>query len=202
MRTDTFFTAIGDRPVIGMQRIWIEDSFGRLSRNGFTAGTPYVVGTRPGLGLVVQPAAVSSLHVSARRQASILSYESSSIAHSITTNEARVKVSVGSIIILPALRLFHVTRPVTELWQISGLTLVRPEGTCSVVTSAPVRFATSPCLLTVGLTEENLIFATEIIGNAKPGSVALSGGALLCQVAGQFLAEAGYSESAPGVWSR
>ncbi len=201
MRTDNFFTTVGDRPDIGMKRIWVEDSFGRLSRNGFTAGTPYSVTTRPGLGLLVQPAAVSSLHVSSRRSASILSYESSRLAQSITTNEARVKVSVGSIIILPALRLFHVARTASN-WSIAGMMLTRPEGVSGIATERPVRYPFSPDSLTVALDETNLIFALEIVGNAKPGEVAVNGEPLLRQIAGQFLAEAGYSLKSPDVWAR
>lgn len=45
------------------------------------------------------------------------------------------------------------------------------------------------------MTAENMVFATEIIGNQRPGKVTVSGDNLMLVIAGQFLRAAGYSET-------
>ena len=204
LRHDTFLTKLGDRSDRGCSRLWIEDSAGRLSRNGFQTGCGFELTPRAGLGFLLRPSLLASTHVSSRGRAAILSYESNRLPAMLhDTPEARVRVSVNTIVVMPALRLFAIASQRTAaVWRIAGDFLLRPEGMQSVATRVPARFDTTPARLEVGLTEDNLVFATEIVAHAKPESVNLTGSEALRALAGQFLAATGYGLTPAGDYCR
>lgn len=203
MRHDTFLTTLGSRGERGYSRLWVEDSAGRLSRNGFGMGDGFEVRPRAGLGLIVRPAILSSTHVSSRRGSAILSYESKDLPTYLRgVSEARVRISVNAMILMPALRLFAVARPLDEVWSIAGNILSRPNGCQPIDGAMPARFDATPARLNAALTEQNLVFATEVMSHAKPAEISLSGSDALTALAGQFLAAIGYEKTPEGVYAR
>lgn len=204
IRHDTFLTKLGDRSDRGCSRLWIEDSAGRLSRNGFATGSGFEVTPRAGLGFLLRPSLLATTHVSSRRSAAILSYESANLSVFLRgTPEARVRVSVNSIVVMPSLRLFSIAQRRSEQnWSIVGETLTRPEGRQSIVTRQPARFDATPVRLEIALTEGNLVFSTEVVSQAKPVTVSLTGPSPLVAVAGQFLLAIGYTLTSAGEYSR
>ena len=192
MRSDNFLTHIGDRSERGCSRLWLEDSFGRLSRNGFDAGAGFAVTPRPGVGLVFTPSVLGSCHVSHRRSRAILSYEAPDIERLIPSVEARVRLSVKTIIVMPSLRVFAILRKTAARWTICGNEIVTQNQALPLTGVKPLHLAKAPAVIEADLTEANLVYATEVIGNARPGVVVLSGEPLAVQLAGQFLLAAGY----------
>lgn len=201
MTSDIFFARIAQHTGRPYERLWIEDSFGRLSRNGFTAGTRFQIANRPGLGMVLTPS-ILGLKVTPRRGGSLISYEARGLSDAVRASEVKVRVCVKSIVVMPCLRHFHIRAANGETWSIAGETLVTPHGQQDIVTPSPARFAATPALLEIDLTPGNVVFATEIVGNVKPGAVKLSGDAVMQVVAGQFLEAAGYSKADADTWRR
>lgn len=199
---DTFFTAIGERTGRPYERLWIEDSFGRLSRNGFVANSAFNVTPRPGVGLVLTPSVLGEYSITPRRGASVISLEQRGLSDLVRSREVRVRLCVKSIVVMPCLRAFHVARPTTGVWTIAGMTLTTPEGATDIGTPSPAGMRSTPARLDVQLSEANIVFATEIIGNATPAEVTLSGDPLMVVVGGQFLAAAGYGPTPDGIWRR
>jgi len=201
LRYDTFFTRLGDRAERPYNRLWIEDSFGRLTANGFATGTGFAARQRPGVGLVLSPDTLGACHVSQRRGAAILSYEARGLTGALRTSDVRVRVCVKSIVVMPCLRLFHVGRGVNGEWSIAENRLHADGSVIDIATSTPLQMRKTPAVMSVALTEANIVFATEIIGNTRPAAVRLSGDRLLVTVAEQFLAAAGYAQDGDA-WRR
>jgi hypothetical protein len=147
---------------------------------------------------------ISSTHVSSRRRAAILSYESSRLSELLRdTPEVRVRVSVGTSVIMPSLRLFAIaSRRSEEIWRIAGDLLQRPEGVQQLTTRLPARFNKCPVRLDIALIEDNLVFATEIVTHVKPENVSLQGEPSMVALAGQFLRAIGYGVTPGGLYAR
>ncbi len=196
IRSDQFLTKLGDRGDRGLFRLWIEEtSFNRLDRSGFGIGTGFEAAPRMGPGFILRPAALGSCHVSGRGKAkkdSILSFEFRKDRFPVSTTDVRVKITTNAIFILPSLRLHSIARTQSEHWTIDGMMLRTPAGETSLATVRPLAVAADAASITANLTEANLVFATEVIQRTKPGTVRLAGESLLCLIAGQFLAAAGY----------
>jgi hypothetical protein len=199
---DTFYTAIGERSGRPYDRLWIEDSYGRLARNGFVAGTGFDASHRAGVGLVITPSTLGSYSVTPRGQRSVISLEQRGLSDALRARDVRVRICVKSIVVMPCLRLFHVAKSVDQVWSIEGTDIFTPEGRASLLTTRPRTFRTSPLRIKFDARPENIAFATEIIGNAKPAEVELSGDELMCVVAAQFLRAAGYIGGADNIWRR
>lgn len=196
-RHDSLTTRLGERSGRNLWRLWVEDNgFDRLRRNNFTPGTAFSVRRRPGTGLVIERAAIGSCHVSSRRGAGVLSYEAQDLGGFIGAPEVRVRIQVGQIVVTPLLRFHSVSRPATETWTIVGDTLTTPSGALTLRTSAPLMLPQSAASIEADLDEGNLVYATELIGNQRPGRVFIRGNPVLTTVAGQFLRASGYTATA------
>jgi hypothetical protein len=198
MRSDSFLTKIGDRSGRGRGRLWLEDGFDRLSRNGFGPGTAFTVTPRGGVGLVLRVALLGSCHVSHRRRQAVLSYESPDLNSFLPAPSARVRISTSAIIVMPSLRVFSIGRQVTETWTVRGDILTTGDGQIPLGTIRPINFRQAPAMIEAEIDEANLVCATEVMGNAKAAAVRLTGDALPVRVAGQFLAAAGYARAEDG----
>ncbi len=200
MRSDTFCTNLGARSN-GMARLWIEDSYHRLTRNNFSVGTQFTRRSRPGYGVILEPNILGEVTVSTRRGAPLLSLENSWLANQMPAQDAdvRVRVSVGNIVVMPRLRTFHVGRRFSDEATIVGNILTAGANTRQIDTLAPASIGLIGNL-TAHLDWTNLVYATEVMGNARPECVALSGDVLCIRLAGKFLADGGYSERSPGLF--
>ena len=202
MRSDTFCTNLGSRSS-GMSRLWVEDSYRRLSRNGFEVGTQFARRSRPGYGVILTPSVLGECAVSSRRGVPLLSLENGWLAKQMPSRDAevRVRVCVGSVIVMPRLRIFHVGRTTHELATISEGTVEVGGKILPLHTAKPAAFGLI-AELKADLNWSNLVLATEVMGNSRPSRVQLSGDALCVRLAGKFLSEGGYAPSLDdsGVW--
>lgn len=203
-RHDSLTSRLGERSGRNLWRLWVEDNgFDRLRRNNFAPGTAFEVQRRPGTGLVIKQAVLGSCHVSSRRGAGLLSYEAQDLGTFIGTPEIRVRVQVGQILVTPLLRFHSVARPAVENWSIIGDSLITPSGRTALRTAAPLNLPQTAVFIEADLDEQNLVFATELIGNQRPGLVLIRGNHVLTTVAAQFLRATGYSETGiPGQFAR
>lgn len=203
-RHDSLLTRLGERQDRGLWRLWVEDTgYARLQRNNFAPGSPFTVERRGGTGLIIRRAILGSCHVSSRRGAGVLSYEAADLSKFLPDPEVRVRIHVGQIIVAPRLRTYSIMRPATEAWTIDGLALTTPSGTHSLRSAAPLSLPHTAGTITVHLSTENLVFATELIGNQRPARVVLHGEPLMLTICAQFLAAAGYSPTeTPGTFAR
>jgi len=204
LRHDTLITKLGDRKDRNLWRLWVEDNgYARLLRNNFAPGSPFSVHRRPGVGMVIEQSALSSCHVSSRRGAAVLSYEAKDLGIFLQTPVVRVRIHVGRIIVAPQLRFHAVARPAHEHWKIAGNILETPAGSLELRTAAPLNLPQRAECIEADLDERNLVFATELIGNQRPGRVIVRGNRVFMTVASQFLRAAGYGETAnPGEFAR
>lgn len=169
-RIDSILTRIAERPA-GRRRLWIEDSFSRLSRNGFEPGVAFNVEPRMGPGVNIRPALLGEYMVSRRRQSAILSHETSFLASRFSAPEARVKVSVGLVQVLPSLRVFSVQQQSDEVWRIDANGIVTtPRGAIELHTGREV-VSGRPASLSLIPSMTNLVAATDFISRVKPGMV-------------------------------
>lgn len=199
MRSDTFISKIGARSS-GAARLWIEDSSGRLSRNGFDGGMQFDAVARPGVGVVIVPDLLGGLTVSRRAQLPLLSVENRWLGHQLPVDEVRVRVSVKNIIVMPRLRLFGIVRNEAETWNVRGLVVQTPAGERMLGGCRPLAMRGAG-RINVELDWNNIVFATELIGGARPAAVSLSGDELCQRVAGKFLQDGGFT-FADGIWRR
>ncbi len=196
-RHDSTTTRLGVRTHFDGWRLWVEDTgFARLGRNDFAPGTAFQVRRRPGTGLVIDKALLGSCHISSHKRAALLSYEARDLRDFFGTPEVRVRIHVGQVVVTPLLRFHSIARPATEHWTIAGGTLRTPAGVCDIRTVSPVTLIHTAASIDAVLDEMNLVFATELIGNLRPGRVVVHGEPVLLTVAGQFLRAGGYSETA------
>ena len=204
MRHDSLLTRLGDRANRNLWRLWIEDTgFDRLERNNFRPGTPFSVQRRLGTGLVIQQSLLSTTHVSARKGHGVLSYEAKDLGNFLGSPEVRVRITVGQILVIPRLRAATVHVRNDEVWTVKGSTLTTPHGQCDIRQEKPLFLRSRAATIEVALEEQNLVYATELIGNQRPGRVVLSGEPILVTVGGQFLAACGYGPGdQPGEFRR
>ena len=227
IRSDNLLTTLGSRSS-GLRRLWVEDSFSRLSDNGFEIGTGFVVEPRMGPGLNLRPSGLGSCHVSQRRGAAILSYEGSTKLEQFAQPEIRVKISHALVQVLPSLRAFTVRTVPTGVWTIDGQTISTPEGRMTLRTGHE-RPAGRPATIEARLDSMNLVAATDFIAWAKPGTIRLLSGstpvipmgqldlfaeptaasvestgdsAITQEVARQFFVACGWEQTEPGVFHR
>lgn len=228
MRSDSLFTKLGVRKH-DYRRLWLEDSHGRLTRNGFAPGTRLTVSPRLGPGLALRTCPTGSLTVSRRREHAILSYESRDLGLRFIEPEARVKVSVGLVQVLPSLRVFSIRAIANEEWTIAkaGI-LLTPKAPAIRLHTGRERAPGRPTTITWEVTESNLVAATDFIAWAKPpkvvvqmapcadaeiqgdlflpdlpvNPVAAKEQRVLSELARQFLVSCGFSETGPGVYCR
>ena len=222
MRSDNILSTLGTRSS-GLRRLWVEDSFSRLSNNGFDVGTGFRVEPRMGPGLNIRQTLLGSCHVSQRRGAAILSYEGAATMARFFEPEVRVKISVGLVQVLPSLRAFSVRTATSEVWTIAGEFLTTPWGEVRLVTGDE-RPSSRPASISATLTEDNIVAATALIAWAKPATVKISTGAapvtgqlglfdapvptttldeqILFEVTRQFLVGCGWSHEGNGLFKR
>lgn len=203
-RHDSLTARLGDRRNRPYWRLWVEDnSFDRLGRNNFTPGARFDVARRPGTGLVISESLMGSCRITPRKKGGVLSYEARDLSNFLGTPDVRVRISVGKIVVTPLLRFHSIARPATECWAIVGLSLITPTGIADIHTATPLNLAHTAASTEVDLDESNLIYATELIGNQRPGRVYLRGTPIMLTVAGQFLRASGYGETTnPGEFIR
>jgi len=203
-RHDSLMTTLGDRGDRGLWRLWVEDNgFDRLRRNNFTPGTAFTVERRAGTGLILRESVLGSCHVSSRKGAGLLSYEAGDLGSFLSVPEIRVRIHVGQIVVTPRLRMHTVARAAAELWTISRTGLTTPSGVYDLRSTNPLSLLHTAGTIEAHLDEGNLVYATELIGNQRPGRVVVRGEALLLTIAGQFLRAAGYGETGtPGEFVR
>ncbi len=193
MRHDSLLTRLGNRAERNSWRLWIEETeLNRLARNNFHQGTPFEACRRPGTGLVIKPALLSTTQVSKRKGQTILSYEARDLHSFLGCPEVRVRISVGQITVVPRLRAATILTPSTEVWTIKGSTLTTPAGECDIRTAKPLMLRNHAGTIEAALEEMNLVYATEVIGNQRPGRVLLTGAPVMVTVASQFLVACGY----------
>jgi len=228
MRSDNILTTLGERAG-GYRRLWVEDSASRLSNNGFIAGTGFVVEPRQGPGANFRPSILGDCHVSRRRGAAILSYESTSLARIFeTTPEVRVKISVNLVQVFPSLRVFHVRKHSTETWSIGAdSVLTTPKGQLNML-SGREPILGRPLSINLSLSDRNLVAATDFIARVKPAEIRLTpadtvqalgqgelfaeapstskapaqDGLILAEVARQFFTACGWTRDTEGVFRR
>ena len=203
-RHDSLTSRLGERSGRNLWRLWIEDTgFDRLRRNNFAPGAAFQVCRRPGSGLLIEQTLLGSCHVSSRRGAGLLSYEARDIGGFIGTPEIRVRIQVGRIFVTPLLRFHSIARPTTEQWRIASDSLITPSGRTALRTAGPLNLPRTAASIEADLDERNVVFATELIGNQRPGRVLVRGNPVMMTVAGQFLRAAGYGETSnPGEFIR
>ena len=203
-RHDSLTTRLGERSGRNLWRLWVEDNgFERLRRNNFAPGTAFSVRRRPGTGLVIEETLIGSCHVSSRRGFGVLSYEASDLGSFIGGPEVRVRIQVGRIVVAPLLRFHAVAKPAAERWVIAGGLVTTPGGEFELRSAGPLRLPQTAATIEANLDERNLVFATELIGNQRPGRVLVRGASVLLTVAGQFLRACGYGATGnPGEFSR
>lgn len=195
-RHDSLTARLGDRRNRPYWRLWVEDnSFDRLGRNNFTPGARFDVARRPGTGLVISESLMGSCRITPRKKGGVLSYEARDLSDFLGTPDVRVRISVGRIVVAPLLRFHSIARAATENWSITGCTLTTPDGTVDIRTGAPMNLLHTAACIEVSLDESNLVYATELIGNQRPGRVVLKGSPIMLTVGGQFLRAGGYSET-------
>lgn len=228
-RSDTLLSTLGARGD-GVKRLWLEDSFGRLSANGFLKGTGFVLQNRMGPGVNIRPSLISRTHVSARRGAAILSYEGAGSLSNLSTTMVRVKMSVNLVQVLPSLREFSVRIPNRETWTINDSTLTTPSGTLPIVDGLE-RVSGRPTQFNVHLTKANIAPVTLLISRYKPCTIQLlhpnaapaspamgqldffsdsdtapdndfSSSTITAEVACQFFTACGWSQTTPGCFVR
>ena len=228
-RSDTILTTLGARGD-GIKRLWLEDSYGRLSANGFFKGTGFVLQNRMGPGVNIRPSLISRTHVSARRGAAILSYEGAGSLSNLSTSMVRVKMSVNLVQVFPSLREFSVRIPNRETWTVDGSTLITPAGSFSIVDGLE-RVSGRPTQINVNLTKANIAPVTLLISRYKPDTIQLlqanaapaspamgqlnlfsgpdtapnidlSSSAISSEVARQFFTACGWSLTSPGCFAR
>jgi hypothetical protein len=173
MRSDSILTNLGNCSTGRNRRLWVEDSYSRLTNNGFDVGTGFTVEPRLGPGLNIRPAILASTHVSKRNGAAILSYEGSSNMARFSAPEVRVKLSYGLAQILPSLRVFSVRIATSETWTIEGAALMTPAG-ATVLRTGMERPPGRPTIIEARLNASNLVAATALIAWAKPETIRLT----------------------------
>jgi hypothetical protein len=185
-------------------RLWIEgNDYDRLGRNGFTPGGRFNICRKPGFGVVIDESATGNYKVTPRRNSAVLSYEARDLGDFFGTPDIRVRIHVNKIVVNPLLRFHTVARPKTEVWQIRGAQLTTVTNVHELRTLAPLNLPQCAARIEAELDETNLVFATELIGNQRPGTVKIHGSSVLMIVAGQFLRAGGYSETGvPGEFAR
>ena len=199
-RHDSLVGRLGDRGDRGFWRVWIEDnSFERLKRNNFTDDARFDVHRRPGTGLVIEQSPLGSCKITPRKASRLLSYEAKDLRSFFAGPEVRIRIHVGQIMVLPLMRYHAIagTHP-SEHWKVTGTNLSSPAGLCDIRTLSPLALPHNAGTIEVDLCERNLVFATELIGNQRPGRViirATEEEKVLQIVAGQFLRVAGYEET-------
>lgn len=228
MRSDSLLTSLGFR-TSGLRRLWVEDSFSRLTQNGFEVGSGFEVQPRMGPGLNIRPSLLSRTHVSSRRGAAILSYEGSDNMARFSVPEVRVKITHGLVQVLPSLRAFSVRVSTACTWILDGMTLTTPE--CSLTLRDGLeRPAGRPSTVEARLTSASLIAATSLIAWAKPATIRLlpvsakvvpmgqleifaaaqapvstedsTDAAIVQEVARQFFVACGWEQTEPGLFRR
>ncbi len=193
-RHDSLTTRLGERSGRNLWRLWVEDTgYARLARNNFAPGCGFEVARRPGTGLIIQSSLVASCHVSSRRSVGVLSYEAKDLGEFLGTPEVRVRIQVGCITVTPLLRFHSIASVATETWSIVGDVIRTPSGTVALRSVRPLRLHGNVATIEVALDESNLVYATELIGNHRPGRVLLRGSPILVGVASKFLTAGGYS---------
>ena len=223
MRSDNILTSLGSRNH-GSRRLWVEDSFCRLTNNGFAPGSPFSVEPRQGPGVNLRAGLLGSYIVSRRRGAAILSYENVALAERFSEPEVRVKISVNLVQVLPSLRVFSVRRRSDESWSIGvdGV-LTTPEGKTALITGRE-RTSGRPDSIAVVMTANNLVAATDFIARVKPrivtvtvdSPVSMDGqtelftpepidsveSAILKEVSRQFFTSCGWTDTGSGRFER
>jgi hypothetical protein len=182
-----------------MARLWIEDSYRRLTRNGFGTDATFARIARPGVGVVLAPSVLGDAKVSSRRGVPILSVENSWLARQMryADQQARVRISVNHIVLMPRLRAFHVGTKAHDCAEISGMFIRFGERNESLETARPAMHGLIGELRAV-LDWQNLVLATEIMGDSRPERVFLSGDPLCVRLAGKFLEDGAYTQQSPG----
>lgn len=184
MRTDNILSSLGERS-LGSKRLWVEDSFSRLTRNGFAPGAVFNVEHRCGPGINLRASLLGGYTVSQRRGAAILSYENSALAQKFSDPEVRIRISVNLVQVFPSLRVFSVRTRSQEIWSIDREgNLSTPSGSLLIKTGREP-YAGRPDTILVDLSGVNLVAATDFIARIKPRLVTVLPASLPATINGQ-----------------
>lgn len=171
---DIFLSKIGQRPTGA--RVWIEDGFSRLQRNGFGVGVPIDVLPRSsGAGLIIRVAKTPTRRkVAKRRGMPLLSLEGPQVLACLPWDEVRVRVSVGAVAVLP--RAFALLfRMAVGVAVISGTT-VRVGGVVrELVNARAVKLPEGGAECDFYADEDNVFWGCEFVSNHRPGLVRVHG---------------------------
>ena len=176
-----------------MARVWLEDSYNRLTRNGFPAGTKIAVTDRPGSGLIVRHGELDSKKtVSSRRNAPLLSLDGAWVLRRFEGADfLRVRLSFKTLIIVPRVITSNITRSGCSGY-VTGTTLVVDNIGYSIKTQKPLLLPMRLKSLALNITTDNILYAMEIVVNSRPESVTLSGHEM--SVASAYLLDVGYTK--------
>jgi hypothetical protein len=197
---DTILTKLS--PHKDTHRIWIEDSYGRLQKNGFSPNTPFSVQPRAGRGLILktenQPTTTS---VSKRQNKPLLSLERKTLARSLDGDLLRARISIGQIILVPRVLCFSIQKPHQNIACISGTQLqIGGAPPKELKTPKPQRNPEPIAYLEAEITADNIVYATEFMLNNLPKEIKLSGPEAI--LATKWLLSLGYFQTSENSLSR
>lgn len=195
---DTIITKLS--PHGTRHRVWLEDSFGRLSRNGFSAGDGVDVSHRAGSGLLVKKGdAFSKNSISARRNTPLFALDGAWVLRRFEHADfLRVRLSYNAISIVPRVITASITRAGVRA-AISGNVLVVDHVGYQINTPKPTLLPFRIKALHASVDAANILYSMEVIINNRPESVTLDG--VERSVASAYLVDAGYSLGEDGVFS-
>ncbi|MCS6273996.1 MAG: hypothetical protein H2169_06600 [Opitutus sp.] len=225
MRTDNILSSLGERN-LGTRRLWVEDSYNRLSRNGFGPGTVFNVEPRGGPGLNLRSSILGGYTVSQRRGAAILSLENVGRVARFDDPEVRVRISVNLVQVFPSLRVFSVRARSQEVWAITGDGLLSTPSGSLIIKTGREPYAGRPDSIRVEMSGVNLVAATDFIARIKPrlvevvpasvtatnagqaelfpvenGNMGIEAG-IVAEVSRQFFTACGYTDQGNGTFAR
>ena len=195
---DTVLTKLSPRKDGG--RVWIEDSYSRLTRNGFAAGSNITVNDRPGSGLILRRTEqLSRNSVSSRKGAPIIDIDGIWVLRRFEGSDfLRVRLSFNSAIIVPRVLTASVARA-GEVAQIRGNILLVAGTQFAINTPKPARIPFSISELSIDVSAANLLYAMETIINNRPANVSVTGSE--SPIASAYLTDAGYTPNGEGRFS-
>lgn len=200
-RVDQFLSRVGSS-ADGSKWIHIEDSFDRLTRNGFAPGTSFNVESRMGPGMILRASVLGENTVSKRKRAPVAYVKNRRVAAAFPVDEVRFRVSVGMIVAVPSVRAFSIhSIAAGEVWMMDDAGVTTPSGVFTFG-AAPLRIAGRPEKLIVNLSAANIVPATETAAAVKPGAIELRGDEFCGRIAAQFFTAAGWQVSADGLLRR
>lgn len=193
---DTLLTKLS--PHRESHRVWIEDAYGRLSKNGFSPNTPFSVNIRKGgTGLIIQAQPNSGpITISKRANRPILSLERKSLQETLGLEFFRARITYKTVILLPRILCFYFnenrekTLAHLQGWKVT----IGKEDSMDLRTNVPIRKSKKQITyLEACIDSENIVQACEFILYNTPQTVKLSGEEI--PMATQWIQQIGYQLS-------